>query len=227
MKDEQRVYIKGNPKRGAEIIKTLTDLGGINRKSLGGDDKYAYYYINPKGVIDYVYEHEYSPDYLLVKEFYKEITLPERKNWKDGDLLVRSYEGKKEYIVYCNDKTGIGFDAIMAYICVSEKGYTTKVLYYVGDAKIASKDDIKCFQELLHTHGKEWSFKYKVLVDWIWKPENNEEYWYINEVGEICHTLFNGFLMPDLKRVRVGNCFQTKDDAITARDKIAKILLNK
>lgn len=82
MKDEQRVYIKGNPKRGAEIIKTLTDLGGINRKSLGGDNKFAYYYINPKGVIDYVYEHEYSPDYLLVKEFYKKIELSEIKKWK-------------------------------------------------------------------------------------------------------------------------------------------------
>ena len=76
MKDSQKVYIRGVENKGTEIIETLTDLGGINMKSLGGGDKYAYYYINPKGVIDYVYEHEYSPDYLLVKEFYREITLP-------------------------------------------------------------------------------------------------------------------------------------------------------
>lgn len=34
-------------------------------------------------------------------------------------------------------------------------------------------------------------------------------------------------MINDLKRVRVGNCFQTKEDAITARDKMAKALLNK
>lgn len=34
-------------------------------------------------------------------------------------------------------------------------------------------------------------------------------------------------MINDLKRVRVGNCFQTKDDAINARDKMAKALLNK
>ena len=79
MKNYQKVYIRGIKNRGDEVIETLKKLGGINRKSLGGDDKYAYYYINPKGVIDYVYEHEYSPDYLLVKEFYKKIELSEIK----------------------------------------------------------------------------------------------------------------------------------------------------
>lgn len=79
MKDCQRVYIRGIKNRGDEVIETLKKLGGINRKSLGGDDKYAYYYINPNGVITYVYDHEYSPDYLLVKEFYKKIELPEIK----------------------------------------------------------------------------------------------------------------------------------------------------
>ena len=79
MKDCQKVYIKGVKNRGDEVIETLKKLGGINRKSLGGGDKYAYYYINPKGVIDYVYEHEYSPEYILVKKFYKKIELSEIK----------------------------------------------------------------------------------------------------------------------------------------------------
>ena len=37
------------------------------------------YYINPKGVIDHVYAYEFSPEYLLIKEFYKEVELP---RWK-------------------------------------------------------------------------------------------------------------------------------------------------
>ena len=50
---------------------------------------------------------------------------------------------------------------------------------------------------------------------------------YINDLAEICHTSYNQFMINDLKRVRVGSCFQTKDDAINARDKMAKVLLNK
>lgn len=228
MKENQRVYIRGVENRGNEVIETLKKLGGINRQSLGGGNKYVYYYINPKGDIDYGYVDECSPEHQLVKEFYKEIELPERKKWKDGDLFVRSHEGIKEYIVYSDKKNEKDGYIVLSYVYADDNVcYANVTIVNTSDFKPASKDDTEEFQKLLHKHGKEWSFKYKVLVDWIWNPENNEEYWYINEVGEICHTLFNGFLMPDLKRVSVGNCFQTKDDAITARDKIAKILLNK
>ena len=221
MKEEQRVYIRGVENRGNEVIETLKKLGGINRYFLGGGNKNAYYYINPKGAIDYVYAYKLSPEYLLVKEFYREIKLPKEKKWTDGDLLVKYNGGKKEYMVYSND------EIIKAYICVSEKGYTTKVLYYVGDAKIASKDDIKCFQELLHKHGKEWDFKNKKLIDWRWKPENNEDYWYLNDVGEICHTSYNQFMIRDNKHVALGNCFKSEVDAFAARLRIKEILLNK
>ena len=227
MKDSQKVYIRGIKNRGAEVIKALTDLGGVNSWSYAGTDEKALYYINPRGNIEYIYDYEFLPECLLVNEFYREIELPEIKNWEDGDLLVKYNGGKKEYIVYCNDKTGIRFDAIKAYICVSEKGYSTKVLYYVGDAKIASKDDIKCFQELLHKNGKEWDFKNKKLIDWRWKPENNEDYWYINDVGEICHTSYNQFMIHDNKHVAVGNCFKTEIDAFAARLRIKEMLLNK
>lgn len=76
MKEEQRVYIIGVENRGNEVIETLKKLGGINRQSLGGGNKYFYYYINPKGAIDYGYVDACSPKDQLVKEFYKEIKLP-------------------------------------------------------------------------------------------------------------------------------------------------------
>lgn len=222
MKNKWKVFIKGNLDRGDEVIKSLTDLGANNPNNYYGKDSNGYYYINPNGEIAYAFSERH-----LLHDFYTEIKLPEIKKWKDGDLLVKSDGGGKEYIVYSNKKAKSDGDMV-AYIDVNDYGFDTMTIRSnSSNIKIASVSDINDFQELLHTHGKEWSFKYKVLVDWIWKPENNDEYWYISEVGEICHTLFNGFLMPDLKRVRVGNCFQTKDDAITARDKIAKILLNK
>lgn len=221
MKDCQKVFIKGDLDRGDEVIKSLTDLGANNPINYCGRDSNGYYYINPNGEIGYAFSEIH-----LLHDFYTEIKLPERKKWKDGDLLVRSYEGKKVYIVYSDEKTEFD-DEILTYLYAYDKGYGTMVLGNPKGFKEASKDDTEEFQKLLHKYGKEWSFKYKLLVPWKWVLEYNDEYWYITDIGEICHTSYNDFLMTDLKRVRVGNCFQTKEDAITARDKMAKILLNK
>lgn len=79
MEDKQKVYIKGNPKRGKDVINFLKDLGGRNTKLLLGVKENAYYFINPNGVIDYDYNYTFSPIIPYVKEFYKEITLP---RWK-------------------------------------------------------------------------------------------------------------------------------------------------
>lgn len=34
MEEKQKVYIKGDPKRGDEVIRTLEDLGGKNTQNL-------------------------------------------------------------------------------------------------------------------------------------------------------------------------------------------------
>lgn len=34
MEERQKVYIKGDPNRGEEVIKALTDLGAINLNNL-------------------------------------------------------------------------------------------------------------------------------------------------------------------------------------------------
>ena len=78
MKDSQKVYIRGNAKRGKEVIKILTDLGGRNIHSHTGASKDTYYYISPDGVINVA-----APDgrvvFPFLREFYKEIKLP---RWK-------------------------------------------------------------------------------------------------------------------------------------------------
>lgn len=78
MKDNQKVYIRGNVKRGAEVIKILTDLGGRNSHSMDGKSTNAYYFINPNGIIVNTYSSG-SEIFSYVKEFYKEIKLPK---WK-------------------------------------------------------------------------------------------------------------------------------------------------
>ena len=222
MEDKQKVYIKGDTYRGEEVIKALENLGGINAEHYYGNDYSGYYYINHKGEIAYVSTKK-GEVYTFLQEFYKEIKLPDIKKWKDGDLLVRDNAGKKEYIVYSDEKTKFD-DEILSYVYVYDKGYDTMVIGDTIDFKEASENDTNEFQEFLHTFGREWDFKNKMLIDWKWKPENNEEYWYINDVGEICHTLYNNFMICDNKRKEVGNCFQNKLEAFNARDKIAKII---
>lgn len=79
MKDEQKVYIKGDRNRGNEIIKLLEDLGGSNNLYYTGKDKDAIYFINPQGVIDWTHDSNTSRILPYIKEFYKEIKLP---RWK-------------------------------------------------------------------------------------------------------------------------------------------------
>lgn len=221
MEDKQKVYIKGNPNRMAKVIKTLTDLGGSNPNHYKGEDDNAYYYINPDGEISYA-SIKGSIAYPFLQEFYKEIKLSEKK-WKDGILLVKSDGDKKEYAVYSGKKAKFN-DEIVSYVYADDKVYGTNVICESRDFKVASVSDINDFQNILHQYGKAWSFKKKKLIEWKWKPKNDEEYWFINDLGEICHSLYNNFLLRDNKRVKIGNCFQTKLEALNARNKIAKSL---
>ena len=78
MEEKQKVYIKGNPEKGNEVIRVLEDLGGKNTQNLQGNRSDAYYFINPEGVIDFTYTYG-SAILPFLKEFYKEIKLP---RWK-------------------------------------------------------------------------------------------------------------------------------------------------
>lgn len=78
MEDRQKVYIKGDSKRGDEVIKLLEDLGGHNTLSYNGKNEDAYYFINPDGIIDSVFPFR-SGAFPFIKEFYKKISLP---RWK-------------------------------------------------------------------------------------------------------------------------------------------------
>ncbi len=84
MKDEQKVYIKGDPTRGNEIIKLLTNLGGTNNLYYTGTDEDAIYFINTKGEIDWTSNSNTSMILPYIKEFYKEMKLPRWKP-KHGD----------------------------------------------------------------------------------------------------------------------------------------------
>lgn len=45
-----------------------------------------------------------------------------------------------------------------------------------------------------------------------WKPENEEEYYYLSEHGEIIVAFWDNYLI-DNDRYAIGNCFKTKEEA--------------
>lgn len=111
MKEEQKIYIQGNQKRGDEIIKILIDLGGRNSHSMDGKNTNAYYFINPNGIIANSYSCGDNV-FSFVREFYKEVKLPKWKP-KNNETYYRItwIGGVAEDIWYGsrNDESGYKF----------------------------------------------------------------------------------------------------------------------
>lgn len=71
-------YIKGNEKRGAEVIKALEELGGENKLNLSGKDCNRLYYIREDRMIDVVNKSFFAGK--IMQECFEEIILPEKLN---------------------------------------------------------------------------------------------------------------------------------------------------
>lgn len=71
-------YIKGNEQRGAEVIKVLEDLGGVNSNNHRGIRTDCIYYINDESIIDLM--PIFSEFGKIIQECFEEIKLPEQLN---------------------------------------------------------------------------------------------------------------------------------------------------
>ena len=58
-----------------------------------------------------------------------------------------------------------------------------------------------------------------------WVPEYKEGYYYIDN-DAIVNSTYNANNHLDLKRIDIGNCFQTEAEALIASDKIKELLKN-
>ena len=79
IEDNQKVYIKGSSDRGDEVIKILTNLGGINPNNLDGKSEDFYYYIS--SISKKINRVKYNNDVVmsvLKEESYKEIKLSKK-----------------------------------------------------------------------------------------------------------------------------------------------------
>ena len=74
MEKKQKIWIKGNNKRGEEVINKLKSLGGKNLGKFKGNSEDLIYYICPDGSIDWTTDRTTKSD--IIKDNYKEYRLP-------------------------------------------------------------------------------------------------------------------------------------------------------
>lgn len=220
MKEEWKVYIRGNKDRGEEVIKVLTDLvGGI--VSLNGSNKDCIYFIDNDGTIDFEYLD--SEEARNIMDNYTELRLPEQ--WKDGDILKN-----KEYnnfVVYKRNYDPYG-TGIYIYLFVNCNSCNVgSSLYVLGtNYRLATPSEIEDFHNMLQTLGYDWDCDNKQLVDSYWKPKYQEIYYYITEYLTVC---FQNWADTDIEQIRwrANNCFKTKEEAEYKANKIKDILKEK
>lgn len=217
MEKRFKVYIKGVPGRGKEVIKAIADLGAEDGFSYCyGEDPQKLYFI------DHNHAVKCAPlDSALgriIMEYYREIQLPEQ--WLDGELLVG--RGGNLFAVFSHTDMESSF---VAYMQASEDGvqeYADGVVCSREDYRLATDEEAKRFHELLHKHGKEWDPEKKKLVNRKRKLKFGKKYFVVNTLGCVDHciwtngTVDNGFY--DL-----GNCFPTREEAETMAKKIKKL----
>lgn len=217
MKDSQKVYIKGVPDRGEEVIKALTDLGG-KTNNLNGSIKDWIYFIDHDDSINFA--HLSSETAKIIMDNYKEVKLPEK--WRDGDILI------------CRD---CKLYVVVSYICTNQKffiaciqadkdnvqEYKDGLLCHTEDYCLATDKEVKEFYEILHKNRKDWDAEKKQLVDWKWRPKDGEVYWVISSDGGV--ETYTWYDYPkDRGCFNFGNCFKTKEEAKTMAEKVWKLL---
>ena len=122
-----RVWIRGNKERGEEVIKTLTDLGGINTYSCAGRSNDIYFIDQEEGKNEINRVYDNTPLGRLIINFYKEIKLPWKPKdkelvwaWNDESLFMRTlilYDSKNKcaYNSQLGDRTGLNYDHFSPY----------------------------------------------------------------------------------------------------------------
>lgn len=220
MTEAWKVFIKGVQGRGDEVIKMLEGLGAVNHWNYMGDGANCIYHIRHDGYIDLVdYKAERAQ---IIMDNYREIKLPEL--WQDGDILVDN-DDPNRFVVKSNAWTGPWENHFKAHLLVNPTsiGESPIAIFCNADYHKADSEELRKFHELLHKHGKEWDAEKKQLVDWQWKPEEEEDYFFVSSDLSVEVTSNDGFDI-DEDRIRCGNFFRTREKAEAAAERVKKAL---
>ena len=66
----------------------------------------------------------------------------------------------------------------------------------------------------------------EVETEWYdeerWKPEEDEEYWFVDSEGEVFSHNYEEAWITDAAKYKAGNCYRTKEEAQAARERVLK-----
>lgn len=199
--------IRGDEKRGDEVIALLENLGGNNKSKLKGDVEYSYYYIDECGIIIS----------RIDKSFF----------FKDYDLEVLELPVKKPKLQVIRGDEERGDEVIAMLknlggsIFTNLKGVYGEWYYYVNEEGLIDSRNIssKFFDdyelEIIELLPKKKR----------WRAENEFIYYYVDSDFHVVNdrdcrdVLDNG-------RYSCGNYFKTKEEAKIMAEKIKELFKN-
>lgn len=217
MKEEWKVFIRGNKDRGEEVIKALTDLGGKG-DVLNGLNKDCIYFIDHDGIMDFAYL--VSETAQIIMDNYTELHLPEK--WKDGDVLVDRHDSQIMALYeFVSDQDA---DLFNAHILLNGDMIVLHSLEVRKRFRLATAPEIEKFHEILHEHHKDWDAEKKQLVDLKWKPSEGDSFYAVSTAEDCIRKYEFGLDTYTQHLVRNYNCFKTREEAETMAEKIKELL---
>lgn len=150
---------------------------------------------------------------------YTDLHLPEK--WRDGDVLVDRHDSQIMALYeFVSDQDA---DLFNAHILLNGDMIVLHSLEVRKRFRLATAPEIEKFHEILHEHHKDWDAENKCLVDWQWKPKENDSYYCVDVDGDITDYTWDGDGF-DADCYNFGNCFHTREEAEAMAERIKKLL---
>lgn len=84
-------------------------------------------------------------------------------------------------------------------------------------------EEQKEFDDFCKSQGKIWNKETLQWEKYKWEPKRGEKYYYIDNLGDVSCTTYNTSTLDSI-RIKFGNCFQTKEQAKSAAEKVKELL---
>ena len=91
------------------------------------------------------------------------------------------------------------------------------------ETSFSTEEEKQALLDALHADGKDWDADKKQIVDYKWKPKEDEPYYYIDSFLDVCSSYWDVDSADNLA-YSMGNCFKTEEEAQKYADKFIEIL---
>ena len=140
--------------------------------------------------------------------------------FKAGDFLFEDYSTGFLFIfngiINCRSEISCPVSILDGSFSFNKKDHT-----FVNFKKVrfATEAEKQLLIDKLHENGKDWNAEKKEIVDYKWKPEKKENFFYLNRYGWV--TSANTFPLNGAERgelIKNGNYYKTRELAEAAHE---------